>query len=126
MRQPSSLELQLLSVLWSNGASTVREVLKVMPDGKPRAYTTVLSVLQVMEKKGLVTHSRRGLAHVYRPVAGRRQVCGPLLRGLVRDVFGGRPSRMLEHLLAETRFDAAELARMRKLLEESEVAESRP
>ena len=51
--KPSDLEMQILSVLWDRGASTAREVLKAMPDGKQRAYTSILSVMQVMEKKAL-------------------------------------------------------------------------
>ena len=47
--KPSDLEMQILSVLWENGPLTVREVLKMMPDKKERAYTSVLSVMQVME-----------------------------------------------------------------------------
>ena len=60
--RPSELELQVLAVLWREGALTAREVSACMPDGKARAYTTVLSVLQVMEKKGLVKHRPDGRA----------------------------------------------------------------
>ncbi len=65
--QPSDLELQVLGVLWGRGAATVREILESLPDGKRRAYTSVLSVVQVMEKKGLVKRQRErdGLAHVF-------------------------------------------------------------
>ena len=51
---PSNLELQALSVLWHDGPSTVSAVLETLPDGKDRAYTTVLSVLQSLERKKLV------------------------------------------------------------------------
>ena len=50
-RQPSELELQVLNVLWEKTKGTVREVMEALPDGKQRAYTTVLSVMQLMEKK---------------------------------------------------------------------------
>ena len=52
-QRPSDLELQVLAVLWRRGPSTAREVMEALPDGKHRAYTTVLSVMQVMEKKEL-------------------------------------------------------------------------
>ncbi len=61
-REPSRLEMQVLSVLWQRGASSVREVLAVMPDGKARAYTTILSVMQVMEKKGSSPMSPRAMS----------------------------------------------------------------
>jgi BlaI family transcriptional regulator, penicillinase repressor len=97
---PSALELQILSVLWRRGHSTAREVLEALPDGKVRAYTSVLSVMQVMQKKRLLdVGERRGLAHVYRPLVSRRQVLGPVMRGMIKKVFSGSPSAAVEHLL---------------------------
>jgi predicted transcriptional regulator len=114
--KPSDLELQVLSVLWQSGPSTAREVRQAMPDGKRRAYTTVLSVLQVMEKKGLVTHTTKGLAHVYRPAVTKRRVLRPLLRSLVTNVFGGSPASAMAHLLSETDVSDSELRQIRRLL----------
>jgi predicted transcriptional regulator len=116
--QPSNLEMQVLSVLWERGPSTVRDVLAAMPDGKKRAYTTVLSVLQVMEKKGLVSHTRREMTHVYRAAVQRRQVVRPLLRDLVANVFGGSTADAMQHLLNEAPVDDDELAQIRRLVEE--------
>ena len=118
--KPSDLELQVLSVLWGRGPSTARQVLEAMPDGKARAYTTVLTVMQVMEKKGLLTHTRDGVAHVYKPAVSKRQVLRPLLRGLVERIFGGSTSAAVQQLLAETDVTEADLARIRDLLREHE------
>ena len=114
--KPSDLELQVLSVLWDRGPSTAREVLGALPDGKARAYTTVLTVMQVMEKKGLLRHSRQKTAHLYSPAVNRRRILRPLLRGLVSRVFGGSPSAAVQHLLAETEINEQELAKIRELL----------
>lgn len=114
--KPSDLELQVLSVLWESGPLTVRGLLDALPDGKKRAYTTVLSVVQVMEKKGLVTHERRGLAHVYRPMVKQGQVLQPLLRELTRNVFGGSPASVLQFLLKGSDVSEAELAEIRRLV----------
>ena len=119
--RPSDLELQMLSVLWGRGPSTVRDVLAVMPDGKERAYTTVLSVMQVMEKKGFVRHTASGRTHVYRAVATRRKVLGPMLRGLVRNVFGGSPSLVVQQLVEETGVSAEDMEKIRKVLDEASV-----
>jgi BlaI family transcriptional regulator, penicillinase repressor len=123
--KPSDLELQVLSVLWERGPSTVRCVLEALPDGKARAYTTVLTVLQVMEKKGLLTHTREGMAHVYKPTVDRRRVAGPLLRGLVQRVFGGSPAAAVQQLLRETDVSEEELAKMRSLLRDHEQPKRR-
>jgi BlaI family transcriptional regulator, penicillinase repressor len=115
--QPSNLEMQVLSLLWSHGPLTARAVLDLMPDGKQRAYTTILSVLQVMEKKGLVKHEEDGNRHVYAPRVKRQNVLKPLLNGLVKTIFGGRPSAAMQHLLEASEVSAADLAEMRKLLD---------
>ena len=117
--KPSDLEMQILSVLWENGASTAREVLEAMPDGKQRAYTSILSVMQVMEKKGLLKHTNRGVAHVYSPAVNRKKIIQPFMHKVVNEVFGGRPSAMMQALLAETPVSDDELAQIRKLLEQA-------
>ncbi|MBI9016478.1 MAG: BlaI/MecI/CopY family transcriptional regulator [Phycisphaerae bacterium] len=97
--KPSDLQRQILSVLWEKGPSTVREVLKIMPDGKERAYTTILSVMQVMEKKGFLSRSKRGTAHVYKPTDTQEQIVTPYLKGVVANIFGGKPAVLVEALL---------------------------
>ena len=126
-KEPSKLEMQVLSVLWARGASTVRDVMEVMPDGKTRAYTTILSVIQVMEKKGLVSHVSEGNAHVYQARVSRQQVTGPLLRGLVRQIFGGSAASALQHLLAENEVSRAELDEIKEIIAQYELsARQRP
>jgi len=116
--KPSDLEMQILSVLWNRGSATAREVLEAMPDGKQRAYTSILSVMQVMEKKGLLKHTNRGVAHLYSPTISQKKVIRPFMRRIVDEVFGGRPSAMMQALLTETPVDDAEIAQIHKLLEQ--------
>jgi predicted transcriptional regulator len=108
--------MQVLSVLWQRGASTVREVMELMPDGKARAYTTILSVMQVMEKKGLLSHVTEGNTHVYQARVSRQQVTGPWLRGLVRQVFGGSAATALQSLLAEESVSREELDEIKEII----------
>ncbi len=119
--KPSDLEMQILSVLWDRGASTAREVLEAMPDGKRRAYTSILSVMQVMEKKGLLKHSNRGVAHVYSPAVSKKKIIRPFMHKVVNEVFGGRPSAMMQALLAETPVSDDEMARIHELLEQAKT-----
>lgn len=115
--KPSDLEMQILSVLWQRGPSTAREVLQAMPDGKKRAYTSVLSVMQVMEKKALLTHTNRGTAHVYSPAVERSKVIKPLLSRLVNEVFAGQTTAMMQALLTQTPVSDDELSEIRDLLD---------
>lgn len=117
--RPSDLELQVLTVLWERGPSGVRAVLEAMPDGKERAYTTVLSVMQVMEKKGLLRHTVQGQAHIYHPLVKRQQVLRPLMKELLRNVFGGSPAVALQSLLDSGRVSDAELAEIRQVIQQA-------
>jgi predicted transcriptional regulator len=118
--RPSELELQVLGVLWDRGPSPVRSVLEAMPDGKDRAYTTILSVMQVMEKKGLVAHTQQGQAHIYRAAVRRDEVLGPMMKDLLRNAFGGSAARALQCLLGGAELRDGELDEIRRVIEEAE------
>jgi BlaI family penicillinase repressor len=123
-KQPSSLELQVLSVLWRNGPSPVREVLEAMPDGKQRAYTTILTVMQGLERKGLVTHKPKGKVHIYSAKITEQKALAPVLKDLVRNVFGGSVSSVMQHLIGEAEIGSDELREIRELLDQRESAKS--
>lgn len=106
--QASPLELQVLSVLWANGPSTVRDVHSQLPDGRNRAYTTVLAVLQNMERKGLVSRKASGKAHVYKAKRSETQILLPLVKDMITNVFGGSPGRMIETTLSAARLTESE------------------
>ena len=101
MKNPSELEMQILTVLFDKGPSTARDVLSQMPDGKKRAYTTVLSVMQKMEKKGLLKHSKEGAAHVFKPVSSRKRIVSRFFRQMMRNVFSDDPSLLMQTLVTE-------------------------
>ena len=122
--KPSDLEMQILSVLWEKGDMTVREVLEAMPDGKKRAYTSILSVMQVMEKKGLLKHSSKGTAHVYKPAMKREKIIQPFMKKVLNEVFGGKPSAMMQALLSETPIDDEEMSQIQTIIKEAKTAQS--
>jgi predicted transcriptional regulator len=115
--QPSSLEMQVLSVLWAQGPLGARQVLEALPDKKERAYTTVLSVMQVMEKKGLLRHETEGNRHIYAPRVKKSEVLGSFLKGLVSNIFGGSAASAMQHLLQTSPVSEEEIREMRALLD---------
>ena len=115
--KPSDLELQVLAVLWEKGQATAREVLSAMPDGKERAYTTILSVMQVMEKKGLLKHTTKGITHVFRPTQSKGKTLGPVMRRMIETVFGGSPTAAMQALLKESDLSKEELNQIRQLVD---------
>jgi predicted transcriptional regulator len=116
--KPSDLELQILALLWARGPSTGREVLENMPDGKERAYTSILSILQLMDKKGLVKRRREGLTDRWRPAHARKTILGQYLTDQVRKLFGGSPSAALQELLGSTKVTEAELNEIERVIQE--------
>lgn len=117
--KPSALELQILGVLWEKETAKAREVLEAMPDSKPRAYTTILSVLQGMEKKGFVKRATSGVAHIWRAKVSREQATTPVLRELIQNAFGGSPAMALQQLLGSEKVSPEELDELRKILDDA-------
>lgn len=108
MPRPTETELELLKVLWDRGPSTAREVLAAIESARTVGYTTVLKMLQVMEKKSLVTVDRERRSHVYTAAIERSRTLGGLVDDLVRRAFDGAAEDVLVHLVGD-RPDAATL-----------------
>jgi predicted transcriptional regulator len=113
---PSDLELKILQALWSGGPQTAREALESLRDGKARAYTTVLTTLQIMERKGFVSRTREGNADRWRARLREKNAVGGVWRKMLARVFGGRPSVAVQHLLEAEKVDAAELAEIERVI----------
>jgi predicted transcriptional regulator len=109
-------ELDLMGVLWERGPSTVAEVREQLPDAL--AYTTVLTILRTLEEKGYVGHAEEGRAHRYHALVERSEAGESALARLTRKLFRNSPELLLTHLVADRRLSAAELRRMRHLLDE--------
>jgi len=113
---PSDLELQILSVLWEDEPVPVREVLEKLPDGKSRAYTTILSSLQVMEKKGLVKRARSGRTDQWSSAVKRDNILGLQVDRLVSHGFSGRASGLTQCSL-DRAVDGDDLAEIQTMLD---------
>ena len=107
-------ELDVMSVLWERGPSTVAEVRAALPDDL--AYTTVLTILRVLEEKGHATHTAEGKAHRYRPLVERKDAGVSALRRLTARLFSGSPELLLTHLVEGAELSDEELRRMHQLL----------
>jgi BlaI family penicillinase repressor len=109
-------ELDLMTVLWERGPSTVAEVRDALEDDL--AYTTVLTLLRVLEEKGRVGHTEEGRAHRYHPLVERHAAGRSALRRLTRKLFRGSPELLLTQLVEDRGLTGEELRRMRELLDE--------
>jgi predicted transcriptional regulator len=107
-------ELDVINVLWNRGPSTVAEVREALEDDL--AYTTVLTVLRVLEDKGHVAHDAEGRAHRYRPLVERGVAASSALRRVKENLFEGSSELLLTRLVEDAPLSDDELRRMRDLL----------
>lgn len=115
---PTDAELDVLGVLWKNGASTVRDVHETLAPSKQVGYTTTLKQMQVMHAKGLLVRSERYRAHVYEARHPKTRTRRQLAQSLLRRAFDGSSRELLQSALAGRRIGAGELAEIRQLLDE--------
>jgi predicted transcriptional regulator len=114
---PTDRELEALKVLWDRGEAMVREVCDALnAGGEDLAYTTVLSLLQVMEQKGLVTHRSEGKAYIYLAAIEREKTLRQLATGFLDRVFDGALDEYLVHALGKRKISTTELDQLEAML----------
>jgi BlaI family transcriptional regulator, penicillinase repressor len=118
--RPTDAELEILTVLWSRGPSTVREVHEIINRRKPAQYSTVLKFMQIMADKGLVRRNEKQRAHVYAAAQPRAWTQQRLAADLLQRAFGGSATNLLLGALSSRKASAQELAELRKILDEYE------
>ena len=117
---PTDAELEILRVLWTRGASTVRDIPDEIGASRAVGYTTVLKQMQVMHRKGLLKRSERFRSHVYEAARTRPATERQIVTTLLSTVFDGSARGLLQSALAGRKVDAAELREIRQLLDEHE------
>jgi BlaI family penicillinase repressor len=118
--RPTDAELEILTVLWSRGSGTVRDVHEAIQERKPTQYTTVLKTLQIMAEKGLVRRNEKQRAHVYAASQRREWTQRQLAGDLLQRAFGGSAKSLILGALSARKASKEELAEVRKLLDDYE------
>ncbi|QDU97207.1 BlaI/MecI/CopY family transcriptional regulator [Lignipirellula cremea] len=125
--QPTPGELEVLKVLWEIGPATVRQVMdRLNEQTHPRAYTSVMSLLNVMTDKRLVRRRTRGRAFAYEATAEQKQTLGCLLGDLLGRAFSGSTTALVTQLLDQSNPTAAELEEIRRLLDNYPAQDDAP
>jgi BlaI family transcriptional regulator, penicillinase repressor len=121
---PTNAELEILRVLWTLGASTVRQVHEVLTGGeKTTTFNTTLKMLNIMLDKGLVTREDVRRPHIYQAAIPEEKMQQQLVSDLLKRAFGGAARKLVAALTA-TDISAEELADIRRLLDESEGSDN--
>jgi BlaI family penicillinase repressor len=111
-------ELAIMKVVWQLEAATVRDVYEQLRTTRAIAYTTVLTMMKILEQKGYVKKTRDERAFVYRATRPRQQVIGGMVREFVDRVFDGASRPMLLHLVKQTKLSDRERKALLKAIEE--------
>jgi BlaI family transcriptional regulator, penicillinase repressor len=115
---PTPAELEILHLLWDEGPLTVRQVMERLNRQRPRAYTSVMSLLNVMTEKGMLVRKADGRAFVYTPALRREQTLGEMVADLLGRAFGGSAASLVTHLLEQANPDEHELNEIRRTIRE--------
>jgi len=118
--RPTDAELEILTVLWSRGPATVRDVHETIGSRRPTQYTTVLKQMQVMAEKGLVRRDENQRAHIYEAARPREWTQRQLAGDMLTRAFNGSAKSLMIGALSSRKASKQELAELRTLLEEYE------
>lgn len=116
--RPTDAELEILSVLWSTGPATVRQVYELISERRPAQYSTILKFMQIMADKGLLLRDEKQRAHVYKAARPREWTQQQLAGHLLERAFSGSAKALLIGALSAQKTTRTELAEIRKLVDE--------
>jgi len=94
-------ELEIMKIVWERESATVRDVYETLRAKRQIAYTTVMTMMRILEKKGHLKVSRADRAYLYRPARARHRVVGEMVREFVDRVFGGAAEPLVQHLVRD-------------------------
>jgi BlaI family transcriptional regulator, penicillinase repressor len=121
MRRPNATltdqELEIMKIVWELETATVRDVYEALLARRKVAYTTVMTMMNILEQKKHLEKTMVERAYVYRPAQPRQQVVGAMVREFVNRVFNGSAEPLLVHLAEDRKLSRKELEQLRKLLE---------
>ncbi|MBI4404472.1 MAG: BlaI/MecI/CopY family transcriptional regulator [Deltaproteobacteria bacterium] len=112
----TEVELELMSILWKLGGGSVHAVLEKLPVQRKLAYTSVSTILRILEKKGVLRSEKGGRGHIYIPCVTKEKYEAASLRHLVEKVFDGTPASLVRRLLDDGDLGPEELKSIRSLV----------
>jgi BlaI family penicillinase repressor len=120
MRPPSKTltdqELEIMKIVWERQSATVRDVYEAMRERRKVAYTTVMTMMKILEQKGYLNRKQVERAYVYRPSQPKSKVIRAMVRDFVKRVFNGSAEPLLVHLIEDRHLSAGEIEEIRRLM----------
>ncbi|MBB5063692.1 BlaI/MecI/CopY family transcriptional regulator [Granulicella mallensis] len=112
-------ELRLMRVLWERGECAVADIVSAISESTPLAYTSVLTTIRILEKKGYVTHRQEGRAFLYVPCVAQSEASRSEVRHVLQRFFGNSRESLLLSLLGDGDVTSEELLRLRRAIDEA-------
>jgi len=113
-------ETRLMTVLWEKQKATVADVVAALTPKRSVSYSTVQTMLRILESKGYVAHTKSGRAFIYRPLVDQRQARRRALSHLASRLFNNSPSLLVLNVLEDARIDPTELEHLRQVIRDTE------
>lgn len=114
----TEVELELMDVLWEKGRSTVSEIVEALPEER-LAYSSVLTMMRILEQKGYVEHEKEGRAFVYRPLVDRNQAQKSVIGYLLKRFFNNSPELLVVNLLETEELGPAEIEKLKEMIDKA-------
>jgi predicted transcriptional regulator len=114
----TEVELELMNAIWELGICTVKDVHVALSKERDLAYTSVATIMKILEQKGFLESQKGDRAHTYQPLCKRTEYEASSLRHLAKNLFHDDPSSMVMRLLSDTALSKDELQAIRKILDE--------
>jgi predicted transcriptional regulator len=115
-------ELEIMKVIWRLETATVRQVYEILLKKRQIAYTTVMTMMKILEQKGFLKKRQEDRAYVYTPAQPQKQVLGSMVREFVNRVFNGSAEPLLLHLVEDQHLTESDLDDIRKTIRGSRHA----
>lgn len=116
MKELTKAEEQVMLILWSRGAAFVKEIIEDLPEPKP-AYTTISTIVRILEAKGFVGHEDFGKTHRYFPAVSRDDYATKFVNGFVKDYFANSFQKLVSFFSAKEDMSLSELEEIKKIVE---------
>lgn len=112
-------ELELMTILWKRGEGSVADVLESLPKERDLAYTSVSTILRILEQKKIVITRKEGRGHIYIPALGKTDYEAKTVKHMVNRVFDGAPTALVRQLVSSMPLDARQIEELKKIINEA-------
>ncbi|STX28301.1 Methicillin resistance regulatory protein mecI [Legionella beliardensis] len=114
----TEVELELMNIIWSLNQVTIKDIVSHLPKERPLAYTTVATVVKVLEQKGFLGCQKNNYAHVFHPLVSKAEYESTCIAHMVTHVFDGEPVALVQRLLMAKKLEEDDLQAIQEALKQ--------